>query len=71
MALSTRQRVRVEELISEAYREVGVLLIAFAPLDAVFAGPGWVTSVAGLLFLLLGLLLFGIGTRMEVRRGAD
>ena len=71
MALSARQRARVEELISEAYREVGVLLIAFAPLDAVFAGPGWGTSVAGLLFLLLGLLLFGIGTRMEARRGAD
>ena len=71
MALSTRQRARVDQLSSEAVREVGVLLVAFAPLDTAFAGIGWATGVTGLIFLLLGLLLFGIGTRMELRRETD
>ena len=71
MALSKRQRAKVEQLNAEAVREVGVLLVAFSPLDAAFAGPGWAIGATGLIFLLLGLLLFSIGTRMELRRETD
>jgi len=57
----------VAERIEEAMREIGVLLIAFAPLDTAFAGGrpavGW-----ALLFFLAGLFLFGVALRMERSR---
>jgi len=58
----------VAERIEEAMREIGVLLIAFAPLDTAFAGArsaiGW-----ALLFFLAGLFLFGVALRMGRSRG--
>jgi hypothetical protein len=45
--------------ILEASREIGVLIVALAPLDAAFTGQGartqWLTVVA---FLVAGLLAF-------------
>jgi hypothetical protein len=52
--------------LQEGAREVGILLITFAPLDVAFTD----TSnhyATGALFLFLGLLLFGISLFAEVR----
>jgi len=55
------------ELWAEAIRDIGILLLVFAPLDTLFrAGRG--TRVDWLIALgvaLLGLLLIAIGIRME------
>lgn len=51
----------------EGMREVGVLLIAFAPLDAVLAAPA--ARPVLLLFLLLGITFFSMAVLLE-RRGA-
>jgi hypothetical protein len=58
-------RTRIEALTAEAIREVGVLFVAFAPLDTVFAPSAPGTFAVALLFLLVGLPLFLIGLRME------
>ena len=58
------RRARESALIAEAVREIGILLIAFAPLDAVFA-PAEGSRSAGLFFALLGLVLFVIGLKLE------
>ena len=54
--------------MQEGAREIGVLLITFAPLDVAFAdAPS--RYVAGSLFLLIGMLLFGVSLFAEVRSG--
>ena len=58
-------RSRREALTAEAVREIGILLVAFAPLDAVFAAPRTDAFSTVLLFVLFGLLFFLIGLRME------
>ena len=53
--------------IARASQELGVLLIAFAPLDAAFAAPvarGWRIVVG---FVVAGVLLFAFGVREERR----
>ena len=59
----------VEERIVEAMREVGVLLVAFAPLDAAFSGGPRALSWL-LLFLSFGLLLF-VGALVLERKRFD
>jgi hypothetical protein len=56
------------ERVEDGMREVGTLLIAFAPLDAAFsvASPHLVGLV--LLFLCLGALLFVAAMTSERRR---
>ncbi len=55
------------ELWAEAIRDIGILLLVFAPLDTLFrAGRGtWVDWLIALGVALLGLLLIAIGIRME------
>ena len=58
-----------QERIEEAMREVAVLFLAFAPLDAALgAGPTrwWLV----LLFLSLGAFLFMAALRLERKRRA-
>jgi hypothetical protein len=58
--------MRARERIEEAAREIGVLLIAFAPLDAVLAEPRRVPTL--LFFVMLGVSLFAAALVMERRR---
>jgi len=58
------------ELWSEAIRDVGILLLVFAPLDTLLRiGRGslidWSIAVT---FAFLGLALIEIGVRMELRK---
>ena len=60
--------------LSEAFQEVGVLLIAFAPLDAILnsrSSPGTKTFLgltsAAVYFFLIGVALFWIGLYGEWR----
>ena len=58
----------VSERIEEAAREVGILLIAFAPMDAaVNAAQGQKTGSL-LFFVVAGLCLFSGALLMERRR---
>ena len=57
----------VAERIEEAMREIGVLLMAFTPLDAAFT-PGARMGGRWLLFLSIGILLFVTALLMERRR---
>ena len=65
MAKSHTARRRIEE----GMREVGILLIAFAPLDAVLAERPAVGVL--LFFLLLGIALFTTALVLEWRREHD
>ena len=56
----------VQERLEDAMREVGTLLIAFAPLDAALAERPGRTGLL-LLFMLYGVLLF-IGSLLLERR---
>jgi hypothetical protein len=56
----------VQERLEDAMREVGTLLIAFAPLDAALAERPGSTGLL-LLFLAFGVLLF-IGSLLIERR---
>lgn len=56
----------VAERIEEAMREIGVLLMAFTPLDAVLAEPRRTTVL--LLFFWLGIFLFTVAVSLERRR---
>ena len=57
------------ERIEDAMREIGTLLIAFAPLDAALTERREHVAVFLLLFLGLGALLF-IGALVLERRGS-
>ena len=60
----------VVKLLLEAAREIGVLLIAFAPLDfAVSSGPARQYWFFLLGFLVAGVLLLSIGVAGEWRLG--
>ena len=56
----------VRERIEDGMREVGTLLIAFAPLDAVLAERPAASFL--LSFLILGLVLFTVALVLERRR---
>jgi hypothetical protein len=58
------------ELWAEAIRDVGILLMVFAPLDTLLrdqraATPEWFLAGG---FSVLGLLLIEVGVRMELRK---
>jgi len=57
----------VRERIQDGMREVGTLLITFAPLDVALADRAQVKFL--LLFLLLGICLFAVAVVLE-RRGS-
>jgi hypothetical protein len=67
MQSAPRDLIVIERLL-EAVREIGILLIAFAPLDFAVSGVGariyWPTLVG---FLLVGFLLPAIGIAGEWR----
>jgi hypothetical protein len=56
---------RTLERIEDAAREIGTLLIAFAPLDLVLAGELRHRWPVLLLFLTVGALLLGAALRSE------
>ncbi len=57
----------VQERVEDAMREVGTLLIAFAPLDAALAESRSVVRVLLFFFLLLGVVLFVASLWLERR----
>ena len=57
----------VQERLEDAMREVGTLLIAFAPLDAALAEQRGKTGLL-LLFMIVGVLLFLVSVLIERRR---
>ena len=61
---------RIRDRVLDGMREVGVLLIAFAPLDAVLVENRSARS-ALLLFLALGGFLFAVALIIEWRWGDD
>ena len=63
---------RLADRILEAMREIGVLLLAFTPLD-IALNPSSVRDSAGalLLFIGVGLFLFGAALVFEWRRNDD
>jgi len=61
---------RIHERLLEGLREIGVLLMAFAPLDAVLVESAAVRGTL-LLFLALGCFLFGAAVVLEWRWGVD
>ncbi|MEA3245581.1 MAG: hypothetical protein U9Q74_05440 [Gemmatimonadota bacterium] len=65
MVLEKERRAREDALTAEAIREVGVLLVALAPLDLTFGNVSLRTVVGALFFVLLGLYCFRVGLRME------
>lgn len=56
----------LDEMIGEAFREVGVLVLVFATLDGIIAGR--VTLLWMISSFLLGLLLFLFGCYVERSR---
>ena len=56
----------VQERVEDAMREVGTLMIAFAPLDAAVAGSERTGRL--LIFLIFGLVLFVGSLWIERRR---
>ena len=59
-------RRKANRLVGESLREVGILLLVFGPLDALFQ-----RAQAGVLavtpFIAVGLLLVGVGIIIEAR----
>jgi hypothetical protein len=55
----------------DAIREIGTLILAFAPLDAVFSPEGSGSLDSVLLFLLLGLSFFLLALLLERRRARE
>ena len=60
-------RQRAETLVGESVREIGILMVVFAPLEATFAdvlvGTGWVAVM-----FLAGLALIAGGIILESRQ---
>ena len=61
------ERELISTRLEEAGREIGVLLIAFAPLDLAFAGGAGRIGFAAL-FFLIGTLCFIGALQIERRR---
>jgi len=60
----------VQERVEDAMREVGTLLITFAPLDAALA-PDSGQARTFLFFLIMGVALFAGSLWLERRRTPD
>jgi hypothetical protein len=57
-------RERIEEIV----REIGTLLVAFAPLDSAFAPRGVNELRTMLTFVLVGILFIAVSLQSERRR---
>lgn len=68
---NSKKRRQLHRRILEALREVGVLLIAFAPLDVVLKGGKELQWGAMLSFFLVGLSAFALGSIAEWRFDDD
>jgi hypothetical protein len=64
---SVKTRIK---LYGESVREIGVLMIVFVPLDAVFDGLRRLSTTNIILYAVVGFMLVLIGTEME-RNGHD
>lgn len=64
--MATSFRIRFFRRIQELMREVGTLLIAFAPLDVALQGNAGSARVLGF-FLGLGLIFYGGSLALEWR----
>lgn len=52
---------RIEQVLGESVREIGILVIVFAPLDAAFAEhPTDLDAVTRIMLSALGLIIVGI-----------
>ena len=60
-----RVSARVARHIADALREIGVLLIAFAPLDITLSSGQAHAGTYLLIFLIVGISLFGVGVALE------
>jgi hypothetical protein len=60
-------RQRAESLVGESVREVGVLMVVFAPLEATFSDVSVATARVAAMFLV-GLLLIAGGIILESRK---
>jgi hypothetical protein len=58
---------RVEAVIGETAREVGVLIVVFAPLEATFSEVPVSTGRVTAMFFI-GLLILASGIMLEVRK---
>lgn len=67
MRLTTDQRNRIATRFVEATREIGVLLLAFAPLEFTMQ-KGTLSTTILVAFLLAGFSLFALSVFVEVRR---
>jgi hypothetical protein len=65
MAMNELQRATFKNRMLEGMREVGVLLIAFAPLDSAMPGQVNLWMLAG--FLVMGACLFSASILLELR----
>jgi hypothetical protein len=61
----------IRERVEDVLREVGTLLVAFAPLDVALGGEKTKSWSSMLLFLSLGLLFLIIALVAEQRRHHD
>ena len=66
LKLSAEQRSLIDERIGSALREIGTLLLAFAPLDHTMNETASAWSLAG--FVIAGGLLFAFSILEELRR---
>jgi hypothetical protein len=57
---------RAEDLLGETVREMGLLIVVFAPLDAIFADAPMNQMLLAIM-LFFGLLLVAIGILIEAR----
>jgi hypothetical protein len=62
-----RKKRRLRRRILEALREIGILLMAFAPLDGALVPMAETQRGILLLFVLGGILLFVLGVLGEMR----
>ena len=58
------------ELLAESLREVGVLLLVFAPLEVVLRSERsrWWQWLVAVILLIIGVVLVEVGIRMESER---
>ena len=61
-----RDRKHVTRLLGETLRELGILAVALAPLDATFGGSA-ATTRSLVAAVLIGALLIGVGLLMETQ----
>jgi len=58
---------RAEDLLGETVREMGLLIVVFAPLDAIYADAPMNRMLLAIM-LFFGLLLVAIGILIEARK---